>query len=122
MVLDTLVIRDEDCTGKLLNQFEIQLSTSVLTLRDVITERVFQEVEIYRAGTTALPYTLVSRETQAIYTIDYEQERFNALRGFAENGYLVLINDRQVESLDETLSLQNAATVTFIRLVPIVGG
>ena len=74
MVLDTLVIRDEDCTGKLLNQFEIQLSTSVLTLRDVITERVFQEVEIYRAGTTALPYRLVSRETQAIYTIDYEQE------------------------------------------------
>lgn len=122
MVIDTLVIRDEDCAGKLLNQFEIQLSSTVLTLRDVISERVFQEVEIYRAGTTALPYTLVSRETQAIYTIDYEQELSYALRGFAKNSYLVLIDDRQVENLDETMSLQNAATVTFIRLVPIVGG
>ena len=41
---DTLVIRDEDSAGNLLNQIEISLSSPLLTMRDVIAERVLKEI------------------------------------------------------------------------------
>ena len=54
--------------------------------------------------------------------VDYEQELMRALAAFGENRYFVLIDDRQIEDLDEPVSLRDAAIVTFVRLIPIVGG
>lgn len=119
---DTLVIRDEDSAGNLLNQIEISLSSPVLTLRDVIAERVLQEIETVRKRkNTDLPYGLVSQQAPA-NEVDYEQELMRALAAFGENRYFVLLDDRQVEDLDEPVSLRDAAIVTFVRLIPIVGG
>lgn len=118
---DTLVIRDEDSAGNLLNQIEIPLSSQVLTLRDVIAERVLQEIETARKRTTDLPYGLVTQQAPA-NEVDYEQELIRALAAFGENRYFVLIDDRQIEDLDETVSLRDAAIMTFVRLIPIVGG
>jgi hypothetical protein len=119
---DTLVIRDEDSAGNLLNQIEISLSSPVLTLRDVIAERVLQEIETVRKRkNTDLPYGLVSQQAPA-NEVDYEQELMRALAAFGENRYFVLIDDRQIEDLDEPVSLRDAAIVTFVRLIPIVGG
>ena len=51
------------------------------------------------------------------------QEQIDAaLKAFANNGFLLLIDDRQVSSLDEWITLQRASHVTFIKLVPLVGG
>jgi hypothetical protein len=35
---------------------------------------------------------------------------------------VVLVGDRQVEDVDEELSLDDASDVAFVRLVPLVGG
>lgn len=45
-----------------------------------------------------------------------------ALRAFAGNGLLVLVGDRQVTELDEEVELSAGTEVTFLRLVPLVGG
>ncbi|MDX3642638.1 hypothetical protein [Streptomyces sp. MB09-02B] len=45
-----------------------------------------------------------------------------ALRAFAGNGLLVLVGDRQVTELDEEIELAAGTEVTFLRLVPLVGG
>ncbi|MFF9039965.1 hypothetical protein ACF090_31375 [Streptomyces sp. NPDC014892] len=45
-----------------------------------------------------------------------------ALRAFAGNGLLVLVGDREVTELDEEIELAAGTEVTFLRLVPLVGG
>ncbi|NML50508.1 hypothetical protein HHL19_12640 [Streptomyces sp. R302] len=45
-----------------------------------------------------------------------------ALDAFSRNGFLVLVGDRQIEDLDETVALGPDTEVVFLRLVPLVGG
>lgn len=53
--------------------------------------------------------------------IDQEAAEFNAA-GRAEFRGLVLTADRQIESLDEEIDLAQDDELTFLKLVPLVGG
>jgi hypothetical protein len=41
---------------------------------------------------------------------------------FRRNGFVVLVDERQVEDLDEVVDLFAGSVVTFLKLVPLVGG
>jgi hypothetical protein len=41
---------------------------------------------------------------------------------FKRNGFVVLVDDRQVTDLDEVLEVSADTEVSFVRLVPLVGG
>ncbi len=45
-----------------------------------------------------------------------------ALRGFEGNAFLVIVDDRQVTDLDAEIRLAQDTEVTFVRLLPLVGG
>jgi hypothetical protein len=45
-----------------------------------------------------------------------------ACAAFARNGFVMIVGERQVDDLDEVIDLTRAAAVSFIRLVPLVGG
>lgn len=45
-----------------------------------------------------------------------------ALRGFGHNAFFVIVDDRQVTDLDAEIRLAPDTDVTFVRLVPLVGG
>ena len=45
-----------------------------------------------------------------------------ALHGFARNAFLVIVDDRQVTDLEAEIRLAPGTDITFIRLVPLVGG
>ena len=47
---------------------------------------------------------------------------YQALHAFENNGFFLLVNDRQVESLDEEIWLGEGATASFLKLTPLVGG
>jgi hypothetical protein len=53
---------------------------------------------------------------------DVERQAEAAVRAFTRGGFLVLVGDRQIEDLDAELDLSEGAEVTFLRLVPLVGG
>jgi hypothetical protein len=38
------------------------------------------------------------------------------------NGFLVLVDDHQIESLDEQVNLGIDTRVSFVKLVPLIGG
>jgi hypothetical protein len=44
------------------------------------------------------------------------------LEAFTKNGFFVLVAGRQVADLDEVVDLSAASDVSFVRLVPLVGG
>ena len=54
--------------------------------------------------------------------LDWEQQYAKAVAAFAGNGFLVFVDDRQVTSLDETIRLAPETKVTFLKLVPLMGG
>ncbi|MEU1572894.1 hypothetical protein ABZ519_17325 [Streptomyces collinus] len=54
--------------------------------------------------------------------IDPETQTALAERAFAGKGLLVLVGDRQVTDPDEEIELTLGTEVTFLKLVPLVGG
>ena len=54
--------------------------------------------------------------------LDAQEQIEKALVAFERNGFLLLVNDRQIESLDEQIEVTPATTVTFLKLVMLVGG
>ena len=54
--------------------------------------------------------------------VDWEKQFAKAVAAFRGNGLLVLVDDRQITELDEPIDLQPETKVTFLKLVPLVGG
>ncbi|WP_329118302.1 hypothetical protein [Streptomyces sp. NBC_01465] len=82
----------------------LDIAEARLTLREVIRRRVFHEVAQDKEGA------------------DPERQFERALTAFGRNGFVVLVGERQVEELDEEIELPAGTEVTFLKLVPLVGG
>ena len=54
--------------------------------------------------------------------VDPEQACYEALADFQQNGFFVIVDGRQRESLEEELLLSPQSEIHFIRLMPLVGG
>jgi hypothetical protein len=54
--------------------------------------------------------------------IDRVQQFELAIAAFANNGFILLVNDLQVEDLDVELELDDDSIVSFLKLIPLVGG
>ncbi len=54
--------------------------------------------------------------------IDDETAVITALQAFEDGFYFVFLDGQQQHTLDATVELSSTSTVTFIRLVPLVGG
>lgn len=129
---NALIIRDEAAHGVRQHEYTLEVASSHLSVRELIFARVRQEVAKYNARTTEVYYGLVQpTDSEAVLNgyrlrkprqLDADEQCARALEAFDRNGFFVLVNDRQVESLDEALELPDHSTVTFVKLVPLVGG
>jgi hypothetical protein len=45
-----------------------------------------------------------------------------ALETFTRNGFFMISDGRQIADLDEVLTIEHESALTFLRLVPLVGG
>ncbi|MEU4696581.1 hypothetical protein [Nonomuraea dietziae] len=54
--------------------------------------------------------------------LDWERQADAAEAAFARNGFLLLVGDRQIEDLDTQIDLTVDQVVSFVKLVPLVGG
>ena len=53
----------------------------------------------------------------------FKEAQFDkAVEAFRHNGFLLLVDDRQLVGLDEKVHLRGGSEVTFLRLIPLVGG
>jgi hypothetical protein len=127
-----LQIRDESALGKLLASFWFRVPGKRTTVRELIAARVRHEVGSFNAGDAPTFRGLVMPEgaeevlngykLRAHRQIDSERQVGRALEAFEHNGFFVIVNDRQVEDLDEVVEVSDATTVSFVKLVPLVGG
>ena len=54
--------------------------------------------------------------------IDADRQVEVAIKAFRDQRFVVLLPDRQAERLDEVVTLKDGDEVSFLRLLPLVGG
>jgi hypothetical protein len=127
----TVGIVDETVAGGR-DAWQLEIFDERPTLRELSRRRVFQEVAERNARGAVVVRGLVQpteaeRELNCAPArrhrrLDPEEQSARALEAFRRNGFVVLIDDRQVDDLDEPVALSAGTQVTFLRLVPLVGG
>ena len=130
----TLTIRDESTTalGRPGLVWTLACPAERLTARALIELRVRHEVEAHNLRQSEVFQGLIqpSEAERALNggrprqhrPLDWRRQVLRAWEAFEANGFILLVDERQVESLDQSLELGPVTTVTFLKLVPLVGG
>ena len=130
--MPTITIRDETLTGQSIAEYPLDLLTERVTVRELIRSRVYQEVQDYNrrkpetfrglVQPTDAEQTLNGFRVRDHRQIDWTKQFDRACDAFERNGFFVLVDDRQPEALDEEITVGPDTRVSFVKLVPLVGG
>ena len=128
----TLTIYDETLAGDRTGVRLLELMTERISVRELIRRRVYEEVQEHNLRAPEFFRGLVQpADAERVLNgyrlrqprkIDWEQQFQRAVEAFERNEFFVLVDDRQVESLDEEIVLRPETEVSFLRLLPLVGG
>lgn len=133
----SLTVRDETAAGKSYHEFPLVLPSEEITIGELIRERVYQEVQDFNRQAeqdifsglvqpsdaervlngTAAQFRLKKRRQ-----IDWKEQYEKAIDAFQKNAFLILVGDKQAESLDEVVTLHSTSQVAFVKLTMLVGG
>ncbi len=128
----TLTIIDDVGPGTPLRSFGLEIPGTTVTLRDVIRSRVREEVERFNLRSEDVFCGLVqpsgSQPTRDGYRLlqprplDWLEQYQRAIVGFEQNGFFVVVDNKQVDDLDQPIPLSERTEVHFLKLVPLIGG
>ncbi len=129
-----LRVVDETSSGRIYNETVLRLASTRVSARDVIEQRVRQEVRKFndarkkeelfsglvqpRDAEQALNGYRLKKEKK----IDADEQVDIALSAFSDNKFFFLVDDLQVESLDDEFGVTDQTKITFLKLIPVVGG
>ena len=129
----TLVIRDETTAGGRSEAATLTFPTERITVRELIRERVYQEVQDFNRAAGRMHFTGLVQPTgaeavlhgfrlKARREIDWKEQFDSACEAFEANRILVLVGETQAESLEDEIVITRGVEVTFLKLLPLVGG
>ena len=126
----SLSITYETTAGERCNAGAFQFDDATLTLRELIRVFVQQEVkrfneagsEMFRGLVQPDPSERILNGVRERPVLDWEKQFTKAIAAFTGNGFVVLLDERQMTDLDETLHLTPQSQLTFLKLVPLMGG
>lgn len=130
----TLTIRDETSAGETLNELNLEFLTERITIRELIRSRVYQEVKDFNVAQAQgrifrglVQPTDSERELNGVRVtpgrqVDWKRQYGVAIESFQKSGFLILVDNYQATDLDEEIALSRITRVSFLKLVPLVGG
>jgi len=128
----TVHIVDQVIPGQLSPAVSVLVPQAATTARELIRSRVQQEVERHNQLLPEVFCGLVQpEESERILNgfrmktrrpLDWQKQFERACAAFQRNGFLLLVDGRQVSELDEPIELRADSEVQFVKLVPLVGG
>ena len=130
----TLNIKDESMFGLGAPDFSFTLNfpSNRVTVRELIEECVREEVGNYNSAQPEVFRGLVQpTHSERVLNgfrlkekkqIDWLEQYEKAVAAFERNGFIVLVDDLQVDDLNQIIELEAKPSVTFLKLVPLVGG
>lgn len=127
-----LTIHDETTSGQKTNTFTLECLTERMTVRELIRARIYQEVQDYNlkepeyfrglVQPTDAERVVNGYKLRAKRKIDWQEQYEHALEAFERNGFFVLVGDKQADRLDQEFDVKVDTEVSFVKLVPLVGG
>lgn len=127
-----VVISDSNSPGTETARTLLADVPSPITLSEFIRHRVREEVARFNSSRTTLFNGLVQpQEAEATLNgyefrqsrrIDWVAQADAAVDAFTRNRFFVFVGERQVDDLEAELTLTDADVVSFVKLVPLVGG
>ena len=134
-MINTLRIKDSfsfDFSGGDDYVFTLNFPQTLVSPREIIRERVFSEVAEHNEKSSDVFRGLVQPvgaerilngfKMKERKKIDPQEQYRNAVEAFERNGFVMLVDDIQIETLDEQIEIEENMEVTFLKLVPLVGG
>jgi hypothetical protein len=136
----TITLYDETTLGEKSPGLTLEIPTRRITARELIRQRIDREVDDYHQNQSQPFQGLVQpsdserllngyklrtarKIDQALPTLRERVQQFElAIAAFVQNGFILLVNDVQVEELDVELELDDDSIVSFLKLIPLVGG
>ncbi len=108
--MGTIRVRDETSAGAGSTERILEFPVEVVTAEELLRRHVWQEVHeaAARGGAAA----------DAAWPAAWDRTR----RAFELGRIMLLLEDRQVESLAEAVELRPGRVATFLRLLPLAGG
>lgn len=113
---------DEVVPGKKSTEKIISFPLDRVSVRELITQRVAAEVAKYNNRQDSSDSLLIRPKTESPQMIDANQQIAKAIESFGSSSLLLLVNDKQIENLDDVIHITPNTVVTFLKLVPLVGG
>lgn len=109
---------------------DLRLVSERITLRELFRRRIEAEAAEIEAGRREIRPLIVPTEREARLNgktrkrpaIDVERQVAVATDAFARNQIVVIVGEQQVTELDELVTFAPNQEITFLRLVPLVGG
>lgn len=125
-------ISDEVIPGERSNARHVTVPQAATTARELIRCRIGEEVRRHNESRAEVFHGLVQPEEserilngfrmQAPRLLNGEVQFERACSIFLRNGFLLIVDGRQVVELDEPFELQAESEVQFVKLVPLIGG
>lgn len=132
MAATAIVLFDETPTGVRSTTVRLTLASERVTAREILRRRIEQEVaefnrdlpEIYRGlvQPTDAERELNGYRVRPGRLLDAAEQYEDAVSAFERNGFLMLAGDKQIDELDEEIVVTPSLEISFIKLVPLVGG
>lgn len=127
-----LKIKDETPLGELISESTLQFPADRVSVKELIEQRVEKEVSQYNPSSAERLHGLVQPaefecELNEVglrkeKPIDVVEQKCIAVEAFNRNRFFLLVNDKQLTSLDDEILITPNTMVTFLKLVPLIGG
>lgn len=127
-----VTVRDETLAGKAIDAWILPDLPETISARELLRLRVRDEVARFNAARSSIFRGLVQPEGTVQIVggfavrdgkrIDWESQADAACDAFYRNGFVMLVGARQIDDLDELVDLRLDSQVSFIKLIPLVGG
>ena len=133
----TLTIRDESLSGQVFHEMPLEFPSESITVRELIRERVYQEVQDFNRRQNERVFHGLVQPTDAERVlngnrteyhlkehrpIEWQPQFEKAVDAFARRAFLVLVDNKQAESLDQEVVIGHGTQISFVKLTLLVGG
>lgn len=113
---------DETTAGVRSEGPTVQFDFPKITVRTLIESRIRAEVD-RRSDELPVQKRLVNPMIKPLSVkVNFDAQIKTACEAFDRGQLIVLLPGRQAQTLEETLTLEDGDEVTFLRLVPLIGG
>ncbi len=133
--MTTITIREESTSGEIAAPAAIEIPTERLTVRELIRSQVYQQVKDQNVQVAArscepdngIQLTETERALNGVRDVKpkpvpWKAQLDKAIAAFESQHILIFIDDQQITSLDQELTLNSQTDICFLRLTMLMGG